>query len=74
MNKALQLRISTADLVRRDVGSAMSAVGPKPAVRTKQSLSALPQRSDVDLFRYREGVIDLYAEIPDGTLDLGVSR
>jgi len=49
-------------------------MAPKPAVRTKQSLSALPQRSDVDLFRYREGVIDLYAEIPDGTLDLGVSR
>lgn len=52
----------------------LSASGPKPAARAKQSPSALPPKSDVDLFRYREGVIDLDAEIPDGTLDLGVPQ
>ena len=31
-----------------------------------------PGISDVNLFRYCEGVIDLDAEIPDRTLDLGV--
>lgn len=51
-----------------------STHGPKPAVRATQSPSALPPKSDVDLFRYREGVIHLDAEISDGTLDLGVPQ
>ena len=33
-----------------------------------------PGISDVDLFRYREGIINLNAEIPDGALDLGVAE
>jgi hypothetical protein len=51
-----------------------SQFGPKAAVRAKQSPSALPPKSDVDLFRYREGVIDLDAEIPDGTLKFGMAQ
>ena len=31
-----------------------------------------PGASDVDLFRYRQGVIDLDAEIPDRAFDLGM--
>jgi hypothetical protein len=30
--------------------------------------------SDVDLFRYCQRVIDLYAEVSDGTLDLGMPQ
>jgi hypothetical protein len=30
--------------------------------------------SQVDLFRYGKGVIDLSAEISDGTLDLGMAE
>ena len=38
-------------------------------------MSALPGgpgASDVDLFRYCQGVIDLNAEIPDRAFDLGM--
>ena len=31
-------------------------------------------RSEVDLFRYGKGVIDLNAEISDGALDLGMAE
>jgi hypothetical protein len=34
--------------------------------------SARVFNSDINLFRYRQGVIDLDTEIPDGALDLGV--
>jgi hypothetical protein len=33
-----------------------------------------PGTSDLDLFRYRKGIIDLDAEISDRTLDLGVTE
>ena len=33
-----------------------------------------PCNSDVDLFSYGEGIVDLDAEIPDGALDLGMSQ
>jgi len=33
-----------------------------------------PCSSDVNLFSYEEGIIDLNAEIPDGALDLGMSQ
>ena len=39
-------------------------------MRAAQSASALPPKSDVDLFRYRERVVDLDAEISNGALDL----
>jgi hypothetical protein len=44
----------------------------KPAVESGQSMSALPSISDINLFRYCQGVIDLDAEIPDRAFDLGV--
>ena len=43
-------------------------------MRAAQSASALPPKSDVDLFCYREGVIDLDAEISNGALDLNMSQ
>jgi hypothetical protein len=33
-----------------------------------------PGRSEVDLFRYGKGVINLNAKIPDGAFDLGVAE
>ena len=38
------------------------AYWPEGAVMAKQTPSAPPPKSDVDLFRYREGVIDLDAD------------
>jgi hypothetical protein len=35
-------------------------------------MSALPEYSDINLFRYCQRVIDLDAEIPDRTFDLGM--
>jgi hypothetical protein len=35
-------------------------------------MSALPGISDINLFRYCQGVIDLNAEIPDRAFDLGM--
>jgi hypothetical protein len=37
-------------------------------------MSSLPSKSGVNLFRDRESVIHLDAEISDGTLDLGVTQ
>ncbi len=37
-------------------------------------MSALPGNSDINLFRYGQGVIDLDAEVPDGAFDLGVAE
>ena len=37
-------------------------------------MSALPRYSDINLFRYREGVIDLNAEIPHRAFDLGMPQ
>ena len=33
-----------------------------------------PGISDINLFRYREGIIDLDAEVSDGAFDLGVAE
>lgn len=35
-------------------------------------MSALPLSSDVNLFCYRQSVVDLDAKVSDGTLDLSV--
>ncbi len=37
-------------------------------------MSALPRTSDIDLFGDREGIIDLDAKIPCGTLNLAVTK
>ena len=38
-------------------------------------MSALPGHiSNVNLFRYREGIIHLDAEVSDGTFDFGVAE
>ena len=43
-------------------------------MRAAQNESALPPKSDVDLFCYRERVVDLDAEISNGALDLSMSQ
>lgn len=37
-------------------------------------MSALPGISDVNLFRYRQSVVDLNAEIPDRAFNLGMTE
>ena len=37
-------------------------------------MSAPPLRSDINLFGYRDGIIDLDAEVSDGALDFRVPQ
>lgn len=37
-------------------------------------MSALPSISDVNLFRYLKGIVNLDAQISNGTFDLGVTQ
>ena len=39
-----------------------------------QSISALPDISDVNLFRYRQSIIHLDAKVSDGAFDLSVAE
>ena len=50
----------------------MSLYGPNAPIEDGQSMSALPGISDITLLCYRQGVIDLNAEIPDRAFDFGV--
>src|SRR5258707_13211995 len=52
----------------------MSLIGTKLPKLVGQSMSALPGNSDIDLFRYGQGVIDLDTEVSDGAFDLGVAE
>jgi hypothetical protein len=49
-------------------------VGYERPIKGGQSVTALPQYSDVDLFGDGERVIDLDAEVPDRALYLGVAK
>jgi hypothetical protein len=51
-----------------------SASGPEPPVRAEQSASALPPNPDVYLFCYREGIVDLDAELSNGAFDLRMAQ
>ena len=51
-----------------------SALGTERPPTDGQSMSALPSSSDINLFCYRERVVDLDAEITDRALDLGVTE
>jgi hypothetical protein len=42
--------------------------------RTGGAFLLCPGISDVDLFRYREGIIHLNAKVSDGAFDLGVAE
>ena len=53
---------------RWDVGRDPLILGRTERVRSARG----PRASDVDLFRYCQGVIDLNAEIPDRAFDLGM--
>ena len=44
------------------------------ARRAGQSRSALPLKSDVDLFCYCQGIIDLDAKVPNRALDFGMPK
>ena len=52
----------------------MAANGTKLPKLVGQSTSALPGNSDINLFCYGQGVIDLDAEVSDGAFDLGVAE
>jgi len=43
-------------------------------VGTGRASQLCPVISDINLFRYCQGVIDLDAEIPDGAFDLGMPK
>jgi len=49
-------------------------IGPKCLMTGEQSMSALPGRSDINLFRYAECVVYLDPEITDSALDLRVAE
>jgi hypothetical protein len=51
-----------------------SVLGTKLPKLVGQSMSALPGNPDIDLFCYGQGVIDLDAEVSDGTFDFGVAE
>jgi hypothetical protein len=51
-----------------------SGCGTKLPKLAGQSMSALPGNSDIDLFRYGQGVINLDAEVSGGAFDLGVAE
>jgi hypothetical protein len=48
--------------------------GPNLPMSVGQSMSALPGISDIDLFGYREGIIDFDPEVSDGAFDFGVAK
>ena len=52
----------------------MSENGTHLPVLRGQSVSALPQFSDLDLFGNRKGIVDLDAEVSHGALDLGMTQ
>jgi hypothetical protein len=51
------------------LGLLVAQLGPKWIGR---SCLLCPGNSDINLFRYGKGIIDLDAEVPDGAFDLGV--
>jgi hypothetical protein len=62
--------LSQPDLVIDVIRKAAAAVAAKQG----QAYLLCPVISDVDLFRYCEGIIYLDPEIPDGAFDLGVAE
>jgi hypothetical protein len=54
--------------------SLTAGYGTKLPKLVGQSMSALPGNSDINLFCYGQGVIDLDAEVSDGAFDLGVAE
>ena len=52
----------------------MSGYGATRRSMTGGACLLCPGNSDLDLFRYGKGVIDINAEIPDGAFDLGVAE
>jgi hypothetical protein len=52
----------------------MSASGSNRLLEVGQSMSAPPDISDINLFRYCEGIINLDAEISDRAFDFGMSE
>jgi hypothetical protein len=52
----------------------MTVVGTNQRLGAGRACPLCPGISDINLFRYCQGVIDLDAEIPDCALDLGVPK
>jgi hypothetical protein len=49
-------------------------LGTRAKLKEGKAVRLCPCSSDVNLFRYGEGIIDFDAEIPDGALDLRMSQ
>ena len=58
----------------RSAEALMSVFGPFLRWIDGQSMSALPDISDINLFRYREGIIYLNAKVSDGAFNFCVSE
>jgi hypothetical protein len=53
---------------------AMSPIGTNRLLEVGQSTSALPGISDINLFRYCQGIIHFDAQISNRAFDLGVAK
>lgn len=62
-------RVAFHDLIVQCMSLVMAQLRPK---RTGRARPLCPGRSDVDLFRYCESIINFDAKVSDGTLDLGM--
>src|SRR3954454_10339174 len=56
----------------RFAASFMSHVGTNRSLKADRACPLCPGNSDINLFRYRQSVIDLDAEIPHRAFDLGM--
>jgi hypothetical protein len=70
----LNYRTQSEKTLRQSFRRILTARGRKLPKLVGQSMSALPGNSDIDLFCYGQGVIDLDTEVSDGAFDLGVAE
>jgi hypothetical protein len=69
--------IETKDLPSEDLSTAVASPGFGTPMTIKEGQSQFglcPFISDVNLFRYGEGIVDFNGKIPDGALDLRMSQ
>ena len=64
-------RLSLPQIMLRCMSLLLAQLRPK---RTGRACPLCPGRSDVNLFRYCQSIIDLDAKVSDGTLDLSMPQ
>jgi hypothetical protein len=65
------LLVQTDVSAEKQAGQLLAQNGGRTAGR---ACPLCPGISDINLFRYCQGVVDLDAEIPDGAFDLGMAE